>query len=72
MNVVTLRLEELEAVRLVDYEDLQQEEAAARMGVSRKTLWNDLQSARKKIVTALIQGYAISIEGGNYLLRGRI
>ena len=68
-NTVFLSLEELEAVRLVDLEGLLQEEAAVEMGVSRKTLWNDLKSARKKIVTALINGYAIKIEGGNYILR---
>ncbi len=69
MNVTYLTLEELEALRLVDLEGLTQEEAAAQMGVSRKTLWNDLQSARKKVVTALVNGQAIHIMGGNYALR---
>ncbi len=71
-NVVTLTLEELEAIRLVDLEGHEQAEAAALMGVSRKTLWNDLKSARKKVATALIRGYAIHIEGGNYALRGGV
>ena len=71
MNTVYLTLEEFEAIRLVDLEGMDQEEAAFHMGVSRKTLWNDLKSARKKIATALINGYAIRIEGGNYVLRGR-
>jgi predicted DNA-binding protein (UPF0251 family) len=62
-------LEELEALRLVDLEDLTQEEAAARMGVSRKTLWNDLQQARKKVVSALVNGQALHIDGGDYILR---
>jgi len=68
-NTVILTLEELEALRLVDLEDLTQEEAAASMGVSRKTLWNDLQRARKKVVNALVNGYIIRIEGGDYILR---
>ena len=72
MNTIYLTLEELEAVRLVDLEGMNQEEAAVTMGVSRKTLWNDLKSARKKIATALIHGYAIRIEGGSYILRGEI
>ena len=68
-NVVVLSLEELETLRLVDVEDMHQEEAALHMGVSRKTLWNDLQSARKKVATALINGWPIRIEGGSYILR---
>jgi len=64
-----LTVEELEALRLVDLEDLTQQEAAAMMGVSRKTLWNDLQKARKKVVFALVNGHSIRIQGGNYILR---
>ncbi len=70
MNTVILTLEELEAIRLVDYEGLNQEEAAAQMGVSRKTLWNDLKSGRKKVAEALIHGWAIRITGGSYIIRG--
>ena len=69
INTIFLSIEELEALRLVDLEDLTQEEAAANMGVSRKTLWNDLQKARKKVITALVNGYAISIQGGSYIQR---
>ena len=70
VQTIILRIEELEAIRLVDLEGLDQEGAAMEMGVSRKTLWLDLKSARKKIATALINGYAIRIEGGNYVIRG--
>lgn len=69
INTVFLTVEELEALRLVDLEDLKQEEAAVMMGVSRKTLWNDLQRARKKVVGALVNGYSIRIQGGDYILR---
>ena len=68
-NTVVLSVEELEALRLVDLEDLTQEESAAKMGVSRKTLWTDLQRARKKVVDALVNGYAIRIQGGDYIQR---
>jgi hypothetical protein len=64
-----LSLEELEAVRLVDLLELEQEEAAFYMGISRKAFWNDLVSARKKIATALVYGIGIVIEGGSYILR---
>jgi uncharacterized protein len=66
---VTLTLEELEAVRLVDLLELEQEEAAFYMGISRKAFWNDLVSARKKITAALVYGAGIKIEGGTYAVR---
>jgi uncharacterized protein len=66
-----LSLEELEAVRLVDLLELEQEEAASFMGISRKAFWNDLISARKKISTALVYGTGIIIEGGSYMLRDK-
>ena len=66
---VTLTLEELEAVRLVDLLELEQEEAAFYMGISRKAFWNDLVSARKKITSALVYGSGIRIEGGTYIVR---
>ena len=64
-----ITLEELEAIRLVDLLELQQQEAALYMGVSRKALWNDLRSGRKKVASALIYGLGIRIEGGSYILR---
>ena len=68
-NTVLLTLDELEALRLVDLEDLNQEDAAHCMGVSRKTLWNDLHRARKKVTHALVHGHAIRIQGGDYIPR---
>ena len=63
---VTLKIEELEAVRLKDLEDLSQEEGAQRMGVSRQTYQNILDDARRKITLALVEGRAIHICGGDY------
>jgi predicted DNA-binding protein (UPF0251 family) len=47
---------ELEALRLVDEENLTQEQAAEKMHISRGTLWRILQLARKKIFSALNSG----------------
>lgn len=47
---------ELEALKLVDKENLTQEQAAERMRVSRGTLWRILQEARRKIIYALVSG----------------
>ncbi|HOO52649.1 MAG TPA: DUF134 domain-containing protein [Methanothrix sp.] len=66
---VKITLEELEAIRLVDLLELQQQEAALYTGVSRKAFWNDLRSGRKKVASALVYGLGITIEGGSYLLR---
>jgi predicted DNA-binding protein (UPF0251 family) len=69
VEYVTLTLEELEAVRLVDLLELEQEEAAFYMGISRKAFWNDLVRARKRITAALVYGAGIKIEGGTYAVR---
>lgn len=66
---VTLKIEEVETLRLVDLEGLNQEEAAEKMDVSRKTLWNDLKSARRKVAEALSKGRRIKIEGGTFDIR---
>jgi hypothetical protein len=58
---VKMTLDELEALRLVDYEGLLQEEAAARMGVSRGTVWRCLDSARRKVAIMLTEGRGLII-----------
>lgn len=68
-QTISLKVEEIEALRLVDKQNLTQEEAAGEMGVCRKTLWNDLKSARKKVAEALTEGKTIKIEGGSYSLK---
>ena len=46
-------------MKLCDLDDLTQEEAGAKMGVSRGTVQRILSAARKKVVTALVKGKAI-------------
>jgi predicted DNA-binding protein (UPF0251 family) len=58
---IFLTLDEFEALRLVDYEGLLQEEAAQRMGVSRGTVWRCLDSARRKVAAMLVEGREIVI-----------
>ena len=65
LETVILNIDELETVRLADYEELYFEEAAERMGVSRQTFGNILKSAHKKIADALINGKTLKIEGGD-------
>ncbi len=63
---IILCVEELESIRLTDFEGLEQDAAAERMSVSRGTFQRILYSARHKVAEALVIGKSISIEGGNY------
>ncbi len=71
IETVTIKLEELEAMRLKDCEGLFQEDCAKRMNVSRQTFQLILESARKKTVNALINGHAVRIFGGDYVYKTR-
>ena len=51
-------------MRLADLEGLYQEQASRRMKVSRQTFARIVESARKKVAQALVQGKALRIEGG--------
>jgi predicted DNA-binding protein (UPF0251 family) len=68
---IFMTYEEFEALRLVDYEGLTQEEAGQRMGVSRGTVWRALTSARKKVAQMLVEGRELIIlPEGNEVPRG--
>jgi predicted DNA-binding protein (UPF0251 family) len=60
---VSLLPEELEALRLMDLEDLTQEDAAQRMGISRSTFQRIVTQARRQVALALIDGAALIVEG---------
>jgi predicted DNA-binding protein (UPF0251 family) len=62
LEEVDLGLDELEALRLCDLKNLNQKQAAKKMGVSQSTLGRILTLARKKITQALIEGKAIKIK----------
>lgn len=61
LDEVVLEPDELEALRLCDCEDLDQINAAKKMGVSQATLQRILASARQKTAEALTKGKAIKI-----------
>ena len=69
LEEIILNVEEFEALRLIDLEEIEQSKAGEMMKVSQPTLSRILQSARKKISHAIINGKAIKIEGGNYKFR---
>ncbi len=62
LEEVNLELDELEVLRLCDYEELDQKQAAIKMNISQSTLQRILTSARKKIAEAIVKGKAIKIK----------
>lgn len=61
LEIVELTTEEVEALRLRNIQDLEQEEAAQKMNTSQSTFQRILSSAYKKITKALTEGKAIKI-----------
>lgn len=71
LEEVVLTFDELEAVRLADAEGMYHEQVAEQMKVSRQTVGRILGAARKKIADALVNGKAIRMEGGTFVVRNR-
>jgi predicted DNA-binding protein (UPF0251 family) len=65
LEEVSIRLDELEAIRLADYEGLYHEDAAQKMKISRATFGRILDEARHKVAEAIIKGKALKIETDN-------
>jgi len=57
-----LTMPEFEAIRLVDLNEISQEEAGIQMQISQSTLSRILKSGRRKIADAIINGKAIKIQ----------
>ena len=66
---IRLAVDELEAPRLKDFQGMEQEKAATAMNVSQPTFHRILQSAHSKVADALVNGKAIRIEGGEYIVK---
>lgn len=67
LDSISLNLDELEALRLADYEGLYQDQAAERMQISRQTFGRIVAAARRKVAAALIEGKELHIHGGNVM-----
>ncbi len=61
LTEVLLYIDEFEAMRLCDYEDLDQVQASEKMGVSRATIQRLLYSGRKKVIEALLDSKSLVI-----------
>ena len=62
MEIIDIEIDELEAVRLCDYEGKSQIETAEIMGISRGTVQRLLNSGRRKILDGLLHLKAIKLK----------
>lgn len=64
LEVLSLGVDELEALRLCDMEGLHQALAGQRMGVSRGTVQRLVKSGRETLVRAVVNNAALVIGAG--------
>ncbi|MDX9820475.1 MAG: DUF134 domain-containing protein [Syntrophales bacterium] len=67
---VFLSIDEYESLRLADLEGLYQEQAAARMNISRQTFGRIVEAARRKVADVIVNGKTLRIEGGPISIHG--
>lgn len=61
-----ITLEEYETIKLIDNQNMNQQECAAKMNIGRTTIQNIYSKARKKIADAIINGKTLIIEDADY------
>ena len=66
LEEIHLTIDEIEAIRLADFEGHYQDSAAKKMNISRQTFGRILVEAHKKIAEALVLGKSILIKGVEY------
>jgi predicted DNA-binding protein (UPF0251 family) len=62
LEEVFLTKEEMEAIKLKDFDSLEQTEASEKMNTSQSTFQRILKSARIKIAEAVVAGKSLKIE----------
>lgn len=72
IEIINLAIDEYEAIRLADYENLKHLEASKMMNISRPTFTRLLESAHKKISHSIVEGKAIRIEGGEFKFYNKV
>ena len=63
---VILTVDEYEVIRLIDLEKRTHEQCAAQMDISRTTVTEMYETARKKIADSIVNGKPLLITGGHY------
>ncbi|MCD7797208.1 MAG: DUF134 domain-containing protein [Clostridiales bacterium] len=67
-KTISLSVDEYEAVRLIDYIGLTQNDCAKQMDVARTTITAIYDSAKYKLADSLINHKTVKAEGGDYML----
>ena len=67
---IVLTLDEYEVIRLEDLDQRTHEQCAAQMDISRSTVQEIYETARRKIAACLVCGKPLHITGGNYRICG--
>lgn len=67
---IEMTVDEYEAIRLIDFEGLNQAECAERMEVARTTVQSIYASARKKLARFIVLSVPLQISGGEYKICG--
>ena len=65
-ETVEMSVEEYETIRLIDWEQMTQEECSQQMQVSRATVQALYDRARNKLAGCLVNGQQLVIQGGHY------
>lgn len=64
-ELISMTFDEYEAIRLIDFEELTQEQCAELMEVARTTVQSIYGSARKKLAQCIVLGQSLQISGGD-------
>ncbi len=64
LETVQLSLDEYEAIRLADHKQMDHEEAAGHMDISRSTFTRLLGKAHVKMASFIVEGKQLCIDGG--------
>ncbi len=67
-DIIDITVEEYEAVRLIDYVGLTQQECAKQMQVARSTITAIYDAARYKISDSIINNKQLKVDGGDFEL----
>ena len=63
---IIMTVDEYEVIRLVDLEEKTHEQCALQMDISRSTVQEIYENARRKLAACIVYGRKLVIAGGNY------